>query len=172
MDTTVSSTHFDVQQPQVQRMLGTFRSTWKMRLYFLYKLPTLWFWGVRIARVDHNQTAVQIPFSWRTQNPFRSIYFAAQAGAAELSTGMLAMIAIEGRGRISMLITGMEASYSKKATSRVTFHCNAGMAIRKTVQEALDTGEGQTITVETTGIQEDGTEVARMRFTWSFKVKF
>ncbi|MGB3545398.1 MAG: hypothetical protein WBA17_00375, partial [Saprospiraceae bacterium] len=56
---------------------------WKMRLaFFLRKLPTLFWWGVRVKSATEDRAEVTIPYTWRTQNPFKSVYFAAQAGAA------------------------------------------------------------------------------------------
>ena len=37
------------------------------------------------------------------------------------------------------------------------------------MRETVETGEPATVQVETVGRMDDGTEVARFRFTWSFK---
>lgn len=162
---------FDPEAPAVKAYLSHLRSPLKMRLFFLSKLPSLFFWGARVGACSPYGASVSVPFRWATQNPFRSTYFAALAGAAELSTGILCLLAIEGRGRISMLITGMQATYIKKATDRVTFTCEEGQKIIDAVQNAIDQGQGQAATVTTTGTMPDGTVVARMQFTWSFKAK-
>ncbi|RMF25391.1 MAG: DUF4442 domain-containing protein, partial [Bacteroidetes bacterium] len=65
-------------------------SPWKLNLYFLKNLPSALWWGLRVRAISAEQAEVTIPFNWRTQNPFRSIYFAALAGAGELATGVLA----------------------------------------------------------------------------------
>ncbi|MBK8879117.1 MAG: DUF4442 domain-containing protein [Haliscomenobacter sp.] len=162
---------FDAQSAPVVRLLRALNTPWKMRLFFLWKLPSLLFWGVRIRKASPDQTEVLIPFSWRAQNPFRSTYFAALAGAGELAGGVMAMIAIEGRGPVSMLVTNLEASFSKKATGPTVFTCSQGAAIREAIQRALDTGEGQTLQVLSVGRLENGTEVCRVELTWSFKAK-
>ncbi len=162
---------FDAQSAPVARLLRSLNTPWKMRLFFLWRLPSLFFWGVRIRKASPDQTEVLIPFSWRTQNPFRSTYFAALAGAGELAGGVMAMIAIEGRGPVSMLVTNMEASFSKKAAGPTVFTCSQGAAIREAIQQTLDTGEGQTLPVLSVGRLEDGTEVCRVELTWSFKAK-
>ena len=169
--TTANNATFDANRPEVRAFLERFNNRWKMRYFFLSQLPSLLFWRVRVERVEPTVAEVSIPYGWRTQNPFRSTYFAAQAGAAELSTGSLALIALAGRGRISMLVTGMEAKYTKKATSRITFRCEEGNLIQDAVQRAIETGEGQTVTVTTRGHQETGELVSVMQFTWSFKKK-
>ena len=143
-----------------------------MNLYFLQKLPSLFFWGVKIKSASRECFQTRIPYRWRTQNPFRSTYFAAQSGAAELSTGILGMLALADTVPCSMLIVSMEAAFLKKATNWITFTCDEGTAIQATVQKAIETGEPQTITVTSTGVQEDnGSIVSQMKFTWSFKKK-
>ncbi|MCP3928278.1 MAG: DUF4442 domain-containing protein [Bacteroidetes bacterium] len=162
---------FNPEKPEIKKFLSDLHSPWKMKLYYFSKLPSLLFWRVQIKKVTPQKSSVSIPFSRRTKNPFRSIYFAAMAGASELTTGLLALLAIQGRGRISMLITGMEAEYMKKAVSKTTFTCIEGEKIINAVNQAIKTKEGQTIKVVSEGIQENGEVVARMKFTWSFKVK-
>ena len=162
---------FDAKAPGLLSLIRNLGTPWKMRLYFLQRLPSCWFWGVRIKEVAPGRCRVTIPYSWRTQNPFRSIYFAALAGAAELSTGALALIALHGRGRISMLITGLEGQFLKKADTLTTFTCEQGAAIQEAVQEAIDSGEGRTARILSVGRNEAGEEVCRFWLTWSFKVK-
>ena len=99
------------------------------------------------------------------------MYFAAQCGAAELSTGLLASIAIRGQRKTSMLITKVEADFVKKATGLITFTCDEGSAIIDTVEKALQTQEGQQITVTSIGTNEKNEVVSKIYFTWSFKVK-
>ncbi len=169
--TATTGRSFDPEAPGLKRYLADLNTPWKMRLYFWQKLPTLLFWGVRVRYADPHRCEVTLPYGWRTQNPFRSIYFAAQCGAAELSTGLLATTAIRDRGRISMLITGIEAEFVKKAASLTTFTCEEGEQILETVQRAIDTGEGQEIVVNSTGRDAEGADVSRLRFRWSFKVK-
>ncbi len=162
---------FNPEDPQVKQYVKDLNSSWKMRLYFWKKLPSLIFWGVRVANASPQRCEVTLPYGWRTQNPFRSIYFAAQCGAAELSTGLLATIAIRGRGPVSMLITGVEAEFVKKADSKTTFICTEGDKILEAVQRAIESGEGQEVVVNSTGVQASGEVVSRIRFRWSFKKK-
>ena len=164
-------TPFDPQSPAVRRLIDKMGTPWKFRLYTLSRLPSLAFWSVRVKSISPERCEITLPYGWRTQNPFRSIYFAAQCGAAELSTGLLSILSIEGRGRISMLITKVEAEFIKKADQLTTFTCEEGPAIREAVQRAIESGEGEEIRVLSTGVQADGKVVSRLYFTWSFKVK-
>jgi len=169
--TATTGRSFDPEAPGMKQYVAKLNTPWKMRLYFWKKLPTLLFWGVRVRYVDPYRCEVTLPYGWRAQNPFRSIYFAAQCGAAELSTGLLATIAIRDRGRISMLITGVEASFVKKAASLSTFTCEDGKRIQQAVQLAIDTGEGQEVVTTSTGRDAAGAVVSELRFRWSFKVR-
>ncbi len=161
----------DRTDAQTNQLLQMFRSKWKMRYFYFKRLPSVWWWGIRIKSCTPEITEVSIPYNWRTQNPFRSIYFAALLGAAELSTGLMALLAISGRGAISMLVTNIEADFVKKADDIVTFRCDQGAAIQEIVKRAIESGEGQTAVVRSVGRLPDGTEVARVRVSWSFKKK-
>jgi hypothetical protein len=167
----VKKSTFNVQDPAVQKHMKEIKTRWKFVLFFLGKLPSLIWFGIRVRSLEHNACSVDIPFTWRTQNPFKSIYFAAQAAAAELCTGFLVTTAIAGRPKMSMLVTGFEIEFLKKATRLTTFSCEEGLAIIETIDKAYSTGEGQSISVQVKGIQKGGELVSRARLTWSFKVK-
>jgi hypothetical protein len=158
--------------PAQQRFIDKFNQPATVRWFFLRHIPTLLWWGVRVDAITGAGAKVSIPFSWRTQNPFRSTYFAAQAGAAELSTGLLALLATQQEERkFSTLITRQEGDFLKKATKRVVFHCDQGAELRAAAERAAATGEPQTVDAVSRGIQEDGVEVSRFVFRWSILAK-
>ncbi len=162
---------FDDTNPHIKKFTANLLNPFKQRLFLLTKVPGAWFMGVKVRRLDEKGCCVALKYSWWSQNPFKSIYFAAQAAAAELSTGAIAFMAIEGRGKISMLVAGMQAQFIKKATKPTNFECVEPHKIFEAVQRAIETGEGQTVNVESVGTQEDGVVVSKFQFTWSFKVK-
>lgn len=142
------------------------------RAYLLARLPLAWFAGLRVRELSAERCAVTVPRGWRTQNPFASTYFAAQSMAAELSTGALAMAAVRAApAPVSMLIVDLHAEFGKKATGDATFVCADGAALADGVARALATGEPVTVTAGSVGRLSDGTEVARFRFTWSFRAR-
>jgi len=153
-----------------RRMIADLNTPWKMRLYFLQRLPSLWFWGVRVKHCDAEQAQVTLPFNWRSQNPFRSTYFAALCGAGELSTGLLSLIAI-GERKVSMLVVHLEMEFVKKATDLTTFTCTEGSKIQQAVRRAIELNEPQTVKVTSVGTNEAGETVAKMTLSWSFKAK-
>ena len=139
-------------------------------LWMLFKLPSALFVGARITELSAARCVATVPYSWRSQNPFRSTYFAVQAMAAELSTGALVLLHTYDHP-FSTLVVDMKATFGKKATSLATFTCEDGALVEQAVKEALETGEGRTVTMETVGRMKDGTEVSRFTFTWSVRKK-
>ena len=155
-----------------KQFLALVNHPYKFRLYLLSKLPAAYFSGIKIKSCTEEECITSIPFKWLTQNPFRSTYFASLSMAAELSTGALVLSNIfKRKPEISSLVTKMEANYFKKATGRIFFKCDQGMAITEAVNEALSNPEGSTITVKSSGRNEAGEIVAVFIFTWSFRVR-
>jgi len=143
-----------------------------LRSFFLAKLPLALFAGLRLRELDAEHAVTSVPYGWRSTNPFRSTYFAALSMAAELSTGALAMMAVELAPRpVAMLIVNMTASFEKKATALTSFTCMDGGKLAAAVAQAVETGEPATAEAETVGRNPDGTVVARFTFTWSFKAR-
>ena len=154
-----------------QKRLDEFNNKLKMTFWLISKLPSAWFMRVSIKKVTAERAEVQLPFSWCSQNPFQSIYFAAQCAAAELSTGALAILALTGRGQVSMLVSHISADFVKKANDTTIFTCEDGAAVFETVEKAITTREPQTITMTSTGRLPSGEVVSITRITWSFKAK-
>ena len=152
--------------------LALLNHAFKSKLFLLTKLPAAFFSGVRLKQATAEACVTTVPYKWFSQNPFRSTYFACLAMAAELSTGALAMAHIYKRSpAVSMLIVKMEANYFKKATGRTTFTCSDGLRMKELVEKAITTGEAQTFTARSIGINAEGQQVAEFLFTWSFKAK-
>ena len=136
------------------------------------KLPLAAFAGLRMRRLDDQGAEVSLPAGWKTQDPFGSTYFAAQAMAAEMSTGAPALWFIEQSGeKVSSLVTGISAKFTKKATSEARFVFSDGSAMRAAIEQAVKTGEPVVYTARSIGTQRDGTQVADFTVEWSFKKK-
>lgn len=159
-------------QPAVRSFIRFAGDPFKFSLYLLWKLPIAWLSGVRLRQLEEEQCTTVVPFKWLSQNPFRSTYFACLAMAAEMSTGLLAMMYVRAAPkRVSMLVTGMNASFVKKATGKTLFTCHDGAAIQAAIARTAATGEPETVTVNSTGTSPDGTVIASFAITWSFKGK-
>jgi hypothetical protein len=144
----------------------------KINTFMFFKLPLGWWSGMRVKSLTDTTAIVKITHKWINQNPFKSMFWAAQGMAAEMSTGVLVMQEIEhSKRKVSMLVTHQESDFFKKATGTILFTCQGGIQIRKAIQESLKTGEGQVITLTSEGVNGDGVVVSNFQFQWSLKVK-
>lgn len=139
-------------------------------LFLFIKLPLAWIAGSRVSKIDTDVCSISMPFGWRNQNPFQSMYFAAQSMSAEMSTGMLCMLAIENSGEsIAMLVSENSSRFFKKANGHVTFTCNDGKKMFDAVAETCRTGEPVLVEMTSVGVMDNGTEVSSFSFTWTVK---
>ena len=144
----------------------------KLNSFLLVKLPAAFLCGVRTTVLDDGKCVVSVKHRWINQNPFNSMFWAVQGMAAELTTGALVMNKVKGSGhKISMLVLTNKASFSKKATGRITFTCDEGYKVDEAIKSAIDTGEGQTVWLNSKGINQDGIQVSDFNFEWTLRVK-
>jgi len=144
----------------------------KVNLFNLVKLPLAYLGGVRVCDITDTEVVVSIKHRWMNQNPFKSMFWAAQGMAAEMPTGVLVMKAIyDSKVKVSMLVTQQEAQFFKKATGRILFSCKCGNEIREAIDESIKTGEGQVVILTSEGKNEDGVVVSKFQFHWSLRVK-
>lgn len=142
------------------------------RIYLLKNLPMAFFAGIRVKELTDLKAIVTIKYGWLTQNPFRSMYFACQAMAAEMSTGVLVMSGInDSKTAISMLIVQNKATFYKKAIGKITFICADAKIIKDAIITATKNLEGIVFDTSSIGKDEKGDTVAEFVFTWSLKMK-
>jgi len=138
--------------------------------FTLFKLPAAYFSGVRVSTINEESCAVRVRLKWANQNPFKSMFWAVQGMAAELSTGVLLMQNLKTACvNASMLVVETKATFSKKATGTIVFDCSQGVEISSVIQKA--THEPQQIWLHAKGVDEQGDEVSSFSFLWSIKVK-
>ena len=143
-----------------------------VNLFMLFKLPLAYISGVRVQTLSEEQATVKITHKWMNQNPFKSMFWAAQGMAAEMSTGVLVMRAIaDSKENVSMLVTHQEANFYKKATGEIVFTCKGGNEISKAIKMSKINKEGQVVQLIAEGKNEDGVVVSKFSFEWSLKVK-
>lgn len=143
---------------------------WNFRMYLLAKLPLAACAGLKLRRLEMDGCTVSLPGGWRTQNPFRSTYFAAQLMAAEMSTGAPAMVLVEGApASVALILREVRAVFTKKivGTSLYTFADVAGL--RDAVERAAAQPEETRYTARVIGTLLDGTPASEFEVTWSFK---
>lgn len=135
----------------------------------LFKLPAAWLTGVRISSISDTKCEVKVRFKWINQNPYRSMFWAVQGMAAELTTGMLLTKSIqESNTNISMLLIGNKSNFYKKAVGRIKFICEQG----ETAKELINLTK-KNIThkawLKAKGFDETGDIVSEFDFEWSCK---
>ncbi len=140
--------------------------------FTLFKLPSAYFCGVRVKSISEVKCVTSVKYKWINQNPFRSMFWAVQGMAAELSTGALVMSCIRDSNRtISMLVVNNSATFLKKATGRINFTCEDGLLIKQAIQKTIETGEGQTCRMKAKGLNSEGITVSVFEFEWTIKMK-
>ena len=144
----------------------------KINTFMFFKLPLAWIGGVRVREMNDTSCVVKIRHRWINQNPFKSMFWAAQGMAAEMSTGVLVMKKIaDSKKKVSMLVTDQRGNFSKKATGLIRFECKDGALIEAAIQKSAETGEGQVVVMKSTGYNKEGLIVSAFEFEWSLKVK-
>jgi len=158
--------------PSFNRFKNIITNPIKFRYFLFTKLPAAFFTGLRIHHFDANACVVRIRYSWFSMNPFKSVYFAVEAMAAEMCSGMLAFGQVYQRNpKVSMLVVKMEVAFVKKATGVILFTCEDGQMIQNAINEAIASGEGKTIVCKSVGKNSTSDIVAEFNITWSFKAK-
>lgn len=155
---------------QQKKLASKLTNPFLLMFYMFFKLPMGFLAGLRVREMSKERTVVSVPFKRRNKNPFKSIYFAVQSMAAEMSTASGCMLAIQAQSpSVAFIIVDLKASFSKKATSQTYFTCEQNHKAFEAVAKCIESGEATQATFETVGKMKDGTEVARFEFTWSFK---
>ena len=143
-----------------------------LNLFLFTKLPSAWWSGVRVTKIDEVQCIASVKHRWFNQNPFNSMYFAVQAMAAELTTGVLVMREIRKSGhKISMLVAKNKSEFTKKAKGRIVFSCDEIEKVHSAISSAVQTKEGQTFWLTSCGTDEKGDLVSNFSFEWTVKIK-
>lgn len=144
----------------------------RINRFMFFKLPLAYLGGVRVVSIEKETAIVNITHKWINQNPFKSMFWAAQGMAAEMATGVLVMKGIENLGKnVSMLVTNQRGNFTKKATGKIRFECHHGGLVSKALEESAENGESRVITMKAEGFNKDGVSVCNFHFEWSLKVK-
>ncbi len=147
-------------------------TSFRFRTFLFFKLPSAFWAGIKLHTFCDTSCQTKVRLNGFTKNPFRSMFWAIQGMAAELSTGVLCLSAIEQSGKnISMLVTQQEAVFHKKAVGTIYFECREGKEIQDCINKSIAENKAQTIKVKSIGKDESGETVSEFEFTWSFKTK-
>jgi len=144
----------------------------KYNFLLLKDLPSAFFCGTRIKSIDEKQCEIKIRLNWFNKNPFKSMFWAAQGMAAELTTALMLKDKIEKTGYdVSMLMISNKANYYKKATGTIIFKCNQGNEIDNIINELISSQTPQTILLSSAGINNNDVVVSKFTFEWSLKIR-
>jgi len=144
----------------------------KINTLLLFKLPAAYITGVRTTYLDSDKCSASVKFRWINQNPFKSMFWAVQGMAAELTTGALVISKIkESKHPISMLLAKSSGTFLKRVTGRVTFTCKDGKLVDEVIAKTIETEEGQIIKMTSIGMDSEGIEVSNFTFEWTIKVR-
>ena len=142
----------------------------KFNAFTFFKLPSAYWSGIRLKEIDNEMARSSVKYKWFNTNPFKSMYFATQSMAAEFSTGALvSKKTMEHKDNFAMLVMNHEGSFTKKATGRINFFCKDGALVDEAINKSIETGEPQTITMQSIGMDSEGDKVSEYTFTWSIK---
>ena len=143
-----------------------------INLYTFFNLPSAWWCGVRVKKISRKCCSTKVNLNWINKNPFKSMFWAIQGMAAELSTGVLIMQASKSfKCDISMLVINNKATFRKKARGQIVFSCNNGEAVEKTFTKLFKTNKSQTLWLQAIGVDEEGDIVSTFDFEWTLLLK-
>ena len=141
----------------------------KINRWMLFKLPAAWLTGVKLTLIDESKCEVKVRFKWINQNPYRSMFWAVQAMAAELTTGMLLTKSIQdSNSDISMLLVSNKSSFYKKAVGKITFVCDEGEIAKQLINSTIKNITSKAW-FKAKGYDEAGDQVSEFDFEWSCK---
>ena len=147
-------------------------SPFSYNFFTLIKLPAAWISGVRVSKVTDKFCEVKVRHRWINQNPFKSMYWAVQGMAAELTTGIFLIERIRSnKTPISMLVLNNKANFKKKARGVITFRCDDGLKANKAIDKAIQTRESSLISMRSVGKDYSGNIVSEFIFEWTIKAK-
>ena len=144
----------------------------KFNFFLLKDLPSAFFSGVKLKHIDDNSCSVRIRHSWFNKNPFKSIFWAAQGMAAEMTTALLLKEKIRKTGYdISMLVIKNESIFYKKAKGKIIFSCDDGEIINEMIEDLVTANKSKTILLSSSGIDLENDIVSEFKFKWSLKIR-
>lgn len=153
-----------------QKLLRRLKNKWAFRFFTKKMVPAAAHAKVRFVSLDGDKCEILIPYCRQNKNPFRSMYFAVQSMAAEMSTALLAMLYLEGyEESVAWIVLDFRVEFPSKATGDVVFTCLDGNVVRQAVEKAILTGVPQVATLTSVGRMRNGTVVSEFTFNWSFK---
>ncbi len=162
---------FNPQDPKVNKFFKDASNNFKMKLLQLSRVPGAFWFRLKMEEVNQDKCIVSLPLSWRTKNPFQSIYFVGLMAAAEYSTALLVYSRVMMAENVKYIVKDVGAEFVKKASSRTFFTCDDPASIDEAINQAIITGEQHSVKLYSTGRLSSGEVVAKIHIAWTFKYK-
>ena len=157
---------------KVQKASRMLKNPLSFRAFTLGTMPLGFLAGLHVVSLDDKSCVVGIPGGWRTQNPFRSMYWAAQGMAAEMAAGLHAAMYTKSTSvPVSMILAGCSGKFVRQCIGKAQFVCDSGEEIRRAIAETAVSGERIPCEVTVYGKDPGGEVVSEWTFQWSFKGK-
>tara|TARA_S200000501_G_scaffold9747_1_gene8753 strand:- start:400 stop:888 length:489 start_codon:yes stop_codon:yes gene_type:complete len=156
--------------PKQIKLLNKINNIFIFKIGSILKLPLAFLTGLRILNFDSRESLVRVNYNYLNKNPFKSTYFAVLSMAAELSTGLYALLHTTGlKPSCAFILIGMKANFIKKASGVAIFSCNDGEKIKTAVNKCAKENIPIKVNVKSRGNNEKGELIAEFEFIWSFK---
>lgn len=111
-------------------MISLFKINLSVKLFGFFKIPMLFFSGVRVVELNEQRAVVKIPLNWRTKNHLHSMYFGALGIGADCVAGIYASTLIwESKKNIHLSFKDVQANFSKRTMSDAYFVNHQGEEI-------------------------------------------
>ena len=121
--------------------------------------------------LDETTCVTSIPGGWRSQNPFKTMYWAVQGMGAELATGAAPFAMSKSMPeKLRMFVVGTDATFTKRAKGRISFTCNDVSAAKEAIEMSVSTGESVECEMSAVGTDSSGDIVSEWVFKWNFLV--
>ena len=141
----------------------------RFRIFTTLKMPSSAFVGLKIEEFSTESCTTSLPGGWRTQNPFRSMYWAVQGMAAEMSTGAFPFaISRSISQNLRMYVIGVESDFIKVARGKIVFYCSNLFDAYNAIEETIRTKKSAKCDLISTGKDSSGEVVSKWIFKWNF----
>lgn len=129
--------------------MSTFIENVKLRLFALSKIPLINYVRPKILKITDDECELKIPLLRRNKNHVGSMYFGVLAVGCDLCIGLAALHHVNQAGKkIVIVFKDFKADFKKLAKGDVHFICEDGLACKKLVEKAIETGERQNLPVK------------------------
>jgi Domain of unknown function (DUF4442) len=147
---------------------------WQLKIFSLTQIPLLFLVQPKVQKLDDESCEIRVNLGFITKNHIGSMYFGAQAIAAD------AVVALpvfhhakhfEGKS-IVPIFKSVRAEFLKRAEGDLIFVCHAGAQIQAMIEKTIATGERVTEEIAAeAALVESGEVVSKFVLALSIKVK-